>query len=540
MARPKKESTTTKAATTKRKPATTRRSTKAERSVLRRMAFDFKKIAASVEDRKLVDLMVDKMLAFGKYTVEDRALPDYRDGLKPVQRRILYAMYVMGLWSSSGMTKAANVSGRTMGVYHPHGDSSIYGAMVNMANAIDDKNVVIERKVPVHLIAGKGNWASWNTPPAAPRYTECRLSNYADNIMLNRAYMDPQVTPMVPNYLNSEGEPVVIPSLLPTLLLNGAYGMAVGVITNVPPFAPKGVIKLVKKALTGKEVTAKDCIKYLEIAYAYGAEVVHEKSDFKSFYETGKGSVLFQCPVVKDVKARKISIIGLTPDFKWVDDSKPNKEVGKAYKIQADDAVKRVTEESDKKNGLLLGIYLKDNIPKDEIEKHMDRIVEKYLRQRETFVINVTVRDLSLNEEEVDVTKHFRSMTVPEVINEWTKWRIDLELRCRELERERLERKIHVIEVLRKAIAKLDIVFKILKSKGDDLDKRLAKALGITEDDATIILEKKVRQLSKLEDDKMAEEIKELKAHLKQVKLWIKKPADKITADIDKLNPEKW
>lgn len=523
----------------KPKAAATKRSKAATKSVLKRIKNDLRAIAANIREIGMVDLMMQSMKAYGDYTIEDRALPDYRDGLKPVQRRVLYAMLQLGLRSNAKVTKSAKVTGKTTGDYHPHGDTSVYGAMVNMANPVNSNNKVLKRNVPVHLIAGQGNWGGWDDGAAAPRYTECRLSEYSDHVLLHPDYMP--VTPMVPNYLGTEDEPVLLSSLLPTVLLNGAYGIAVGVTCNIPPFDKKGVITLIKQVMAGKPVTAKDCMKHLEIAYPQGAVVVKEESDFKTFYETGKGRITFECKTERDPKdKRKFYITGLTPDFKFVDKSQPNKEVGKAYRIRAENSVKSCLNESGKGSVIRLGITLKDSVPTGEIDKEITRLIKKHLRQRETFTVNVTVRTLNTNEVTPVVDKDFKSMPVPELINKWCKWRVKLELDMLRHKRDRVITEIHKLEVLRQAIAKLDVVFKILKSKAENLDDALSKALKIPVEDAKIILDRQVRGLSRLSDAKLVAEIKTLNTKLKAIKGNIKKPEAKISADLDQLTITNW
>ena len=529
---------------TKPKASKKKKTDEAVKKVSKKVLSKLKGLAASVTDHELVELMVQSMLKYGTYVIEERAVPDYRDGLKPSQRRILHTLHVLGLRSDGAVTKSSLVVGACSGRFHPHGDMAIYGTMVNMANPVNNKLETFERKLPIHLIAGQGNWGTWSEPPAAPRYTECKLSPYSDQAMLNKAYLHESVTPMVPNYLGKEPEPVVLPSLLPTLLLNGASGIAVGVTCTIPPFKKEGVIKLVKQALGGTPVTAKDCEKHLEIGYSYGAVVLKEGSEFKKLYETGEGSINFECKTERDPKAKKLYIIGLTPDFNFENVSTVKgvvKESGVGYEVRKDDAVKSCLDETGKGQPLRIGITLKDNVPAKDFDAVCDRIIKKYLRKRKAFKDNVTERSLKHVEGEVDTVENkFRSMTIPEIINEWTAWRIDLELKYLNHLKSQLEHQIWRLEVFRKAIAKLDVVFKVLKSKADDLDAALAKALKIPVEEAVVILDAQTRRLSRLSDAKLVEDIKALKVKVKATEKHIKRPADKITADIDAFDMKKW
>ena len=201
---------------------------------------------------QLDDYVKDAMSMYGHYVLEDRAIPDFRDGLKPVQRRILWSMSELGLHGHRGvLNKSVRVVGDTTGKYHPHGDQSVYGALVSMVH------------IARPTVFGSGNFGNYTNPPAAYRYTECRLTKYSDAMFFDPLYKADSVTPKVENFDGSEQEPIILSAVLPNLLLNGAFGIGTGSRCAIPAFEAEGVIKLAKLAIQGKTVTANAAMKYL-------------------------------------------------------------------------------------------------------------------------------------------------------------------------------------------------------------------------------------------------------------------------------------
>ena len=237
---------------------------------------------SEITNINLLKFVRDCTFLYGKEVVESRALPDYRDGLKPVHRRVLWTMYKLNLKYNSGYKKSARVVGDCIGKYHPHGDMSCYSTMVNMALS------------PEKLIDGQGNWGDYEGEgvtkgAAASRYTECRLTKYSDTFLLDPDYI--AVTPMISNYDGEYIEPVILPAKLPNLLINGSEGIAVGCISNVPSFTQQSITELVKIALL-KKITPNDCLN-LKFNFSWGGNNCNSNKELKEFYKTGKGKLSF-------------------------------------------------------------------------------------------------------------------------------------------------------------------------------------------------------------------------------------------------------
>lgn len=460
------------------------------------------------KEKSIAKIAETNMFEYGSSVIEDRALPDYRDGLKPVHRRILWGMHLLGLRSNAAKQKSAKVSGYVMGEFSPHGDLATYGAMVGMENA------------SVSLIEGQGNWGNFSDPPAAARYTECRLSKYSDFIMLDRECLN--VVPMLPNYTNTNKEPLYLPALLPNLLLNGTQGIAVGTTTNIPPFKRKGVVKLVKKALKGKEVSYKDCTKYLKFHYKYGAVCVSPKSDIKEYFKTGDNSLKFSCDLVEDIQKKTLTIIGIDPQFneEKVYEKLMNHPLVQSFENHCEKDIKFVVKF---KRTIGNGKNWNDTI--DDIKSILTKSI--------TFKTNVTIRKTRIVEGMKESTATFKKTTVPELINMWVRWRVKLETRRLEYRLSELKKELAYQELLKYAVSKIDIIMKVLKKKTNTLDEDLAKALRITLDQSKVLLDRQIRSLSRLSESKITEKIKELKANIAETKVLLKDPAQSVLISLE-------
>jgi DNA gyrase/topoisomerase IV subunit A len=458
-------------------------------------------------------LTEENMKTYGSYTIEDRALPDYRDGLKPVQRRILWAMYKMGLHYNTKKVKSARVSGEVMGKYHPHGDS--YPAMVTLAN--------LSQK----LIEGEGNWGGYSSEAAASRYTECRLSKYSDAVMLDKECI--AVTKMVPNYDNVEEEPLYLPSLLPNLLLNGVGGIATGTSTRIPPFGMKGLIKLVNMSIRNS-VTAKDCLKYLTFNFPLGAVCKSSSKELLSYYKTGSGSLLFSCGYKVDPEKREMIVSSLDPYFDL------ERTQNKVMELDCVQKFENHTSKEDKYVKLII-CFKRTSGSGEEFQRNVKK-VEKILQSSVNCQTNITIR----KRVEVNGMKEnratFKSSTVPEIINMWTHWRLLLETRRLSYRLQVLNKELAYQQLLAYAVTKLDLIIKILKKKTDHLDQDLAKAIKVSIEDATLILNRPTRSLSRLSKEKIDTEIKRLKKQIVQTKELLKTPEKSVALQLKELEEQ--
>lgn len=490
-----------------------------------------KKVVSSIKNKIKVVLNIDNLKSmnldsytarnifiYGTYTIQNRALADYRDGLKPVQRRVIYAMYKMGLHFDNKVVKSARVVGEAMGKFHPHGSSGIYTALVNMTNPYSDKGEVRKTNIAQELIAGQGNFGTFDDPPAAERYTECKLSKYSDLFLLDPEYME--VVDYVPNYDGTNKEPILLPSLLPTILLNGAEGIAVGTTTKIPPFKVKGILKLVEKALNGSKIDAKDCLN-LEFNYPNGSLINSDKKDLLEYYKTGDKSLNFKCDYKVDHAKRELLITGITPSFNFDSFTK---------NIMAHDKVQSVLDVSDGES-----IKIRITFKKGSDIKACIKSLEKYFKQNVSFKTNITIQKIVEDNGSPESSADFKSTTIPNIINDWVAWRIELELKMLKNLKRKLELKLKYFKLLKFAISKLDIIFKVLKSKTQDLNKELSKKLKISVDDAKTILDLQTRRLSKLSDKDVSDKIASIKTEIKIIEKHIKKPEKKILDDLSKV-----
>jgi DNA gyrase/topoisomerase IV subunit A len=450
---------------------------------------------------KLLDVVENNSRNYGKYVVEQRAIPDFRDGLKPVQRRILWAMFNLKMWNNGPNKKSARITGETMGKYHPHGNQAIYDSLVNMVN------------LPAPLVQGQGNWGSaFGANAAAERYTEAKLSEYAEKILLNQDYMT--VIQTVPNYDGSEKEPVILPALLPNILFNGSEGIAYAVRTGIPSFKRKGVYKLIKLLLEGKTIDHKDCADNLHFNFMYGGgEVLSSKAELRSFFKDGSGTITFRCERKISSEKKQYVIISQTPHFNY----------DRVHaKISELPAVASVDKAADLEVPFKVIIRLKKKTSPQDMKDTWSKI-DSILTERLQFSINITVRKVD------DVA--FKETSIPDLLTRWVKYRVALEVKMLEYKRDRLKEDIAYHDLLLLAIANLEQLVKIIKTKGQTLDQiesKIEKLLKVSREDARTVLGLTLRRLSNLSEGEVTAKRKQLSDELKGILIDIKKPEARI------------
>ncbi len=464
--------------------------------------------------KSLLDFASESMYRYGTHVIENRAIPDFRDALKPVQRRILWSMYEDHMGPSSPFKKVARICGNVMGKYHPHGDSSITNALVNMAGTFETK---YSQNTPVPYVYGQGNFGEMNGQAAASRYIEAKLTKFSSRMMLDSNYMN--VVPLVPNYDGLEKEPFYLPSLLPSILLNGAAGIAVGVITGIPAFHIKGVLEIVKIGLKNK-ITVDDCIKNLKVHTLFGGEHINTKKEMREFYETGEGQLLIG-PSIEE-KEGKLHIIGGSPYF--------NAERAQ-LKILNFDNVVRVDDFGSKDDPIHLVVTFKRGMSDDDLDKLIDKCYNSLISSQ-TLRLNVIERH---DENRVTFHSHLNGLTMPKLIDMWIKWRVQLEVDCQKYIAGKLRKEIHYNEILLLATNSLEKIKRELQRKAPDFEKRLAKTLKISIEDAQIIAAMQVKRLSALSKVEIQKVLKEKNRLLKQAIHHSKNPRKKILSDLSEL-----
>ncbi len=425
---------------------------------------------------------------YGTSVIEDRAIFGSIDGLKPVVRRSLWATYELGLTSKAQPDKAAKVVGYTLGNFHPHGDSACYGAIVTAANS------------PMPLIHGVGNWGTMVDPPAAHRYTSCKLSRYADLIFFDKFYLP--VIDYIPNYDGSKKEPLVLPTLLPNTILNGNFGITPGVNTRTPSYTLESVLRVLREAIRAKQCTPKMCLG-LDFQTKYGGviEKATVRKELLDFYKTGKGGFVIES-VESDVdRTNSIRISRFAPVA--------NIEKTLAA-VEAIKGVQSTRDDGDKtdKYKMAYTITFARTLKGDALYDVIDKVMEKF-SSKVNFSVQATNRVLNAKGE--CEAKLFPT-TVPELIQLWIDYRVRLEVKACSYWIEKRKLEIADLNLLRLAVKMRDIILKALAKRISEqqLVDYLAKTLKITPVQANRILDLKVRQLRALEDEVLVAKIEDL------------------------------
>ena len=470
-------------------------------------------------DIELDDYVHDAMAIYGHYINEDRAVPDFRDGLKPVQRRVLWAMSDLNLYGKRGvLSKSARVVGDAMGKYHPHGNKSVYDALVAMTHT------------SYPTVFGSGNFGSLVADAAAERYTECRLTHYSDTVFFDSLYKADSVTPKVENFDGSEKEPIILSATIPNLLLNGAFGIGLGSRCSIPAFELEGVVKLAKMAISGKSITPKIALKYLvPKSHAGGMAYVDDEetqAELLEFYTNGEGSVYWIPKAELDVPNKTIKISGFAPSVTG------NLETVMA-KVGNDDRVATVLDSSyldnDKNSVLERTITLKGNIAARDTEDALWDIAG-YFDRKQSLMFTITER-LPPEKDSVEVNTRFFKTNITDFFKMWADWRIKLERKAIINQRDIIRAQLEHDNLLLLAVINRDIIIECLDE--DDSEQVLIDRLDITREQAAGILNMRIRQLKALEEKPLRKRIAQAKKDIKVLRAEHKAPANRISLGID-------
>lgn len=481
-----------------------------------------------IDELDLLSYARRAMYEYGTYTLEQRAIPDYRDGLKPIHRRILYAGYDLGMLASrKEFKKSARLVGEVLGKYHPHGDKAAYDTAVGMTRRA------------FQLMEGQGNFGTLLDGPAAMRYTEIRVSDFAEAVYFNRDYNQKGVIDMVPNFDGKELEPVVLNAVLPAFLLVGQYGIAMGATMACPAFDLPGVAELTKKAINGKDVTVKDCMKHLvPVCYEGGTFYLDDsepeiEENLKAFYATGQGFIYWvpECEVF--VADRTLRVSGFTPALASKGLDKILEAISKRDDIlRIDDSECQV--DPDGQNSILVyNIILRNTVPKNEVEDTLWEI-SSYFEGNQKLSLLITERNYDAENAKVNVDVF--PINMPEFFKRWSEWRIGIERRMLQFKIERDTKELNYQELMLLAVLNREVIIKALDA--DDSHAVLVKKLKITHEQADIILQLRVIQLKKMGEKPIRDKISKLKAAIKGWKASHKSPQADICASIDELTKE--
>ncbi|HUD05711.1 MAG TPA: DNA gyrase subunit A [Candidatus Saccharimonadales bacterium] len=443
--------------------------------------------ASSVEYRTIEDVMETSYLSYSMSVIVERALPDVRDGLKPVHRRILYTMNRDGLRASARHRKSANVVGAVMGDYHPHGDAAIYDAMVRMAQPWSLRYM---------LVNGQGNFGSMDgDPPAAMRYTEAKMTNLAEELLVD---IDKETVDFRDNYDGRLQEPSVLPAKLPNLLLNGQLGIAVGMATNIPPHNLSELVDAIVYQIDNKDATLDDLLKFIKGPDFPTGGTIYGQESLRTAYATGKGGVVTRgtAEVVENAKAKTQIIITEIPYI--VNKATLIEKIADLTKDKKLAGISDIRDESSRGKVRIVIDLKRDAYPKKLLNQ-----LYKMTPLQATFHFNVMAL--------VDGIQP-RVLGLQDIINEHIQHRQIVVRRRTEFELRKAKERAHVLEGLKIALDHIDEVIKVIRASEttDEAQENLIKKFALTEIQAKAILAMQLRTLAGLERKKIEDELAEL------------------------------
>jgi topoisomerase-4 subunit A len=453
-------------------------------------------------------------LDYSMYVILDRALPALGDGLKPVQRRIIYAMSELGLSAASKHKKAARTVGDVIGKFHPHGDSACYEAMVLMAQPFAYRYPIVD---------GQGNWGSQDDPKsfAAMRYTEAKLTRYAEVLLSELAH---GTVDWQPNFDGTLEEPVILPARLPNVLLNGTSGIAVGMATDIPPHNLREVAQACIHLLEEPDATTRQLMKFVKGPdLPTGAEIVSPRSDLLEVYDKGIGA--FKARATYELEEGNAVITALP--FQ-VSGGRVQEQVAEQIRAKKLPMVEDIRDESDHENPTRLVIVPRSSrVDLVEVMNHL-------------FATTDLERSYRVNLNIIALDGRPRVMGLKAILSQWLDFRVATVTRRLQHRLDKVARRLHILEGLLAVYLNLDEVIRIIRRE-DEPKAVLIKRFKLSEEQAEAILETKLRHLAKLEEMKIREEQKELaeersgiEAVLKSKAKLRKLVADEIRADAEK------
>ncbi|HNY36068.1 MAG TPA: DNA gyrase subunit A [Candidatus Pacearchaeota archaeon] len=456
---------------------------------------DINIILGSVEEREISQKMKDSYIDYAMSVIVSRALPDVRDGLKPVQRRILYAMYDMGSRSDAKFRKSAAVTGEVMGKYHPHGDSSIYGAIARMAQ---------DFSLRYPLIKGQGNFGSIEgDPPAAQRYTECKLSKIGEELLQD---IDRETVNWNDNYDTTRKEPAVLPCPLPNLLLNGSTGIAVGMATNIPPHNLREVCGALIHLIDNPKAETEDLFQFVKGPDFPTAGIIYNKKDILSAYSQGKGSFLARgkIDVVEKEKGHQLVVSEIPYQ---VDKSVLIVQMANLVHEKRMEGVKDLRDESDKD-----GMRIVLDLQKGVAPKKILNILYKYTDLQKMYHLNMLALVNGIEP---------RVLSLKDVLELYLNHKQEVVVKRTQFDLKKAKERAHILEGISKALDHVDAVIKTIRKSKDKEDAKhnLVKEFKLTIIQAEAVVEIRLHQLAKLEKQKIEDELVEI---LKQIKILTK------------------
>ena len=453
------------------------------------------KIEEQIIKRDIEEEMRTAYIDYAMSVIVARALPDVRDGLKPVHRRILYTMNEDGFTPDKPYRKCATTVGDVLGRYHPHGDSSVYDALVRMAQDFSLRYMMVD---------GHGNFGSIDgDPPAAYRYTEARMSKIAQYMLSD---IDKNTVDFMPNYDDRLQEPTVLPARIPALLANGSSGIAVGMATNIPPHNLTELINGIIKIIDEDNVTDEDLMTVIKGPdFPTGATILGREG-IKQAYTTGRGKITLRAEAeIEEMSGGKQRIIVSSLPYQ-VNKAKLIEYTAELVKEKRIEGISAIRDESDREDKVRIVIELK----RDANPQVVLNLLYKNTQMQDTFGIIM----LAL----VDGVP--KILTLRECLDHYIEHRRKVILRRTKFELDKAEARAHILEGLKIALDNIDEVINIIRSSYDDAKERLMERFGLSEIQAQAILDMRLKTLSGLQREKIEEEYNELMkliAHLKEI-----------------------
>lgn len=449
--------------------------------------------SAGIISRSLTTEMRESFLDYAMSVITDRALPDVRDGLKPVHRRILYAMHEKGLTASAKVRKSAVVVGDTMGNYHPHGDVAIYESLVKMAQPFT-------MRYP--LVHGQGNFGTVDgDPPAAMRYTEAKMSRIASELLRD---IGKNTVDFRPNYDGTRKEPVVLPTAVPNLLLNGTLGIAVGMATNIAPHNLREVVDATVHLVENPDATVEDLFQFIKGPdFPLGAIMYGEK-DIKHAYSTGRGSITVrgEAEIIEDKKGQYQIIITSIP-FR-VNKSELIIRIADLVREKVIEGVKGLRDESDKDMRVVL------DLKQGSYPEKVLNLLYKHTQLEDAFHVNMVAL--------VDGVPH--TLSLKSILEEFVKHRVDVIRRRTAFDLAAAEDREHILLGLKKALDHIDEIITLIRASKDVTEAHagLMKKFKFSDKQATAILEMRLQKLAGLERKKVLDELKQIQELIAELK----------------------
>ncbi len=459
---------------------------------------------SNIQKREITKELKEAYISYAMSVIVQRALPDVRDGLKPVHRRILWGMWDSGSTSDARYKKSANIVGEVMGKYHPHGDSAIYDSLVRMAQ---------DFALRYPLVQGQGNFGSIDgDSPAAMRYTESRLSKIANEMLVD---IDKETVDWLPNYDATREEPSVLPAKLPNLLLNGTVGIAVGMATNIPPHNLREIVDAILHLADNAEATNEDLLEFVKGPDFPTGGIMYDKKAIREAYKSGRGAIMTRAKTeIAERKNRQMDIIVTEIPYQ-VNKAELIKKIAELVVDKKIEGIKDIRDESDRE-GMRIVIELKSDVAPQRILNQL----YKYTDLQKDFHLNMTA--LVKGPKGLEP----RLLSLRDVLVEYIDHRKVIIRRRTEYDLRKAEERAHILEGLVKALDVIDeIIATIKKSKDKETaHANLMKKFDLSALQSTAILEMRLQALAALERERLENELKEKLALIKELQYILKHP----------------